>query len=268
MRQWLHQKEYISPVIINEMVSLMGQTILKEIIANVRDTLWYSLIADEATDVSRTEQLSITIRWVDKEYQVHEDTLGLKELRDTKAITIHHEIKDVLIRCSLPVSQCRRQAYDGANNMSGVRNGVQAIFKCEEPRALYVHCLAHTLNLCVQDISKVCTLIRNTMDFIHDLIQLIKFSPKRSTMFDTLRKDVALNSGESSPSLRILCPTRWTVRNSSITSILKNYRILMVTLEEIQVGHDEYAAKASGLLNKMEQYIFWAKACTPNFFSH
>ena len=76
MRQWLHQKEYISPVIINEMVSLMGQTILKEIIANVRDTLWYSLIADEATDVSRTEQLSITIRWVDKEYQVHEDTLA------------------------------------------------------------------------------------------------------------------------------------------------------------------------------------------------
>ena len=232
MRQWLQQKEYTSPVIINEMVLLMGQAILKEIIANVKDTLWYSLIADEATDVSHTEQLSITIRWVDKEYQVHEDMLGLEELRDTKATTIHHEIKDVLIRCSLPVSQCRGQAYDGASNMSGVRNGVQAIFKREEPRALYVHCLAHSLNLCVQDISKVCTLIRNTMDFIHDLIQLIKFSPKRLTMFDTLRKDVALNSGESSQSLRVLCSTRWTVRNSSIASLLKNYRILMVTLEQ------------------------------------
>ena len=152
------------------------------------------------------------------------------------------------------MSQCRAQAYDGASNMSGVRNGVQAIFKREEPRALYVHCLAHSLNLCVQDISKVCTLIRNTMDFIRDLIQLIKFSPKRLTMFDSLRKDMALNSGESSPSLRTLCPTRWTIRHSPITSILKNYRILMVTLEQIQVGHDEYAAKASGLLNKMEQF--------------
>ena len=192
MRQWLHQKEYISPIIINEIVTLMGQTILKEIIANIRDTLWYSLIADEATDVSRTEQLSVTIQWVDKTYQVHEDTLGLKELWDTKAETIHHEIKDILIRCTLPVSQCRAQAYDGASNMNGVRNGVQAIFKREEPRALYVHCLAHSLNLCVQDISKVCTLIRNTMDFIRDLIQLIKFSPKRLTMFDSLRKDIWL----------------------------------------------------------------------------
>ena len=253
------------------MILLMGQTILKEIIANVKDTLWYSLIANEATDVSHTEQLSITIRWVDKEYQAHKDMLGIKELRDTKAISIHHEIKDVLIGCSLPVSQCRGQAYDGASNMSGVRNGVQAIFKCEEPQALYVHCLVHNLmNLCVQGISKVCTLIRNTMDFFHDLIQLIKFLPKRLMMFDTLRKDVVLNSGESSPSLRVLCPTRWTVRNSSITSVLKNYRILMVTLEEIQLGHDEYAAKASGLSNKMEQFntYFRLKFCTQDFFSH
>ena len=116
-----------------------------------------------------------------------------------------------------------------------------------------MHCLAHSLNLCVQDISKVCTLIRNTMDFIHDLIQLIKFSPKRLMMFNSLRKDVALNSGESSPLLRILFPIRWKVRHSSITSILKNYKIL-VTLEQIQVGHDKYVAKASGLLNKMEQF--------------
>ena len=153
----------------------------------------------------------MTIQWVDKKYQVHEDTLGLKELWDTKAETIHHEIKGILIRCALPISQCRGQAYDGAR---GVRNGVQAIFKQQEPWALYVHCLAHSLNLCVQDVSKVCRLIRNTMNFIHDLIQLIKFSPKRLTIFESLRKDVALNSGESSPSLRILCPTQWTVRHS------------------------------------------------------
>ena len=100
MKQWLHQKEYISPVIINEIVTLMGQTILKEIITNVRSTSWYSLITDEAIDVSYTEQLCVTIRWVDEAYQVHEDTLGLKELRDTKAETLLHEIKDVLIRCA------------------------------------------------------------------------------------------------------------------------------------------------------------------------
>ena len=38
--------------------------------------------------------------------------------------------------------------------MSGIRNGIQALVKQEESKALYVHCLAHNLNLCLQDASK------------------------------------------------------------------------------------------------------------------
>ena len=36
----------------------------------------------------------MTVRWVNKNYEVHEDTLGLKELSDTKATTIFKEVKD------------------------------------------------------------------------------------------------------------------------------------------------------------------------------
>ena len=90
-------------------------------------------------------------------------------------------------------------------------------------------------------------MIRNVMDFIYNLVQLIRFSPKRLSLFDSLRKDVALNSGETTTSLRMLCPTRWTVRHNSIDSIMKNYKILQAALGEIQLGHDEYAAKASGI---------------------
>ena len=147
------------------------------------------------------------------------------------------------------------QAFDGASNMSGIRNGAQALFKKDEPRALYVHCLAHSLNLCVQDVSKMCKLLRNTLSFIHDLVQLIKFSPKRSTLFEMLKSDVALSTGQTLPSLRTLCPTRWTVRNTAISSVLKNYKTLMSTLDQIQEGHDEYAAKASGLFNQIDTFF-------------
>lgn len=50
--------------------------------------------------------------------------------------------------------------------MSGLRNGVQAILKREENRALYVHCLAHNLNLCIQKTTQQCEIIRNVMDFL------------------------------------------------------------------------------------------------------
>ena len=57
------------------------------------------------------------------------------------------------------------------------------------------------------------------------------------------------------PSLRTLGPTRWTVRHSAIDGILKNYQLaLMSTLDVVQQGCDEYAAKGKGLLTPMESF--------------
>ena len=129
----------------------------------------------------------MSIRWVNDTYQIFEDTLALSDLSDTKAITIFKDIKDILAQCILLSSQCRGQAHNGASNMSGIRNGVQALFKQEENKALYVHCLAHNLNLCLQDVSRKCKILRNTMEFIQDFVQLINFSPKRLTVFEKFR---------------------------------------------------------------------------------
>ena len=92
------------------------------------------------------------------------------------------------------------------------------------------------------------------MDFIYELVQLIKFSPKRLYVFDSLRQNVVISGGEATPRLRTLCPIRWTVQHTSINSILLNYEILLSTLEEVQKGYDEYAAKASGLHARMELF--------------
>ncbi len=120
-------KEYISPLIVNEIVAQMGQGGLREILADIRSSTWFSRIADKATDISHNEQLSLSIRWVDSHYTIHEDTLGLIQLENTEASTLYSAIRDILIHCSLPITQCRSQAFDGASNMSGVRNGVQAL---------------------------------------------------------------------------------------------------------------------------------------------
>lgn len=68
------------------------------------------LIADEATDVSHNEQICIVIRWVDSSYAIHEAALGLVQLPDTRALMLFGIIKDVLVRCSLPITDCVGQA--------------------------------------------------------------------------------------------------------------------------------------------------------------
>ena len=129
MRLWLKKKEYISPDIVNQIITLMGQTVLRNIIAQIKTSMWFALIADEATDISHNEHMCVSIRWVNSEYEINEAPLGLVQLPDTKAETLFGTLKDVLIRCFLPIVLCRGQAYDGASNMSGIRNGVQALVK-------------------------------------------------------------------------------------------------------------------------------------------
>ena len=58
MIPWLKRKEYISPEIVNEIITAMGQQVLRTILSEVRVSLWYSVIVDEATDVCHNEQMS------------------------------------------------------------------------------------------------------------------------------------------------------------------------------------------------------------------
>ena len=261
LASWLKKREYISPAIVNEIITIcIHNTVLRQVLVDIRAAKYFSLIADEATDVSHHEQMCIAVRWVDSSYTIHEVALGLVQLPDTKALTLFGVIKDCLLRCSLPITTCIGQAYDGTSNMSGVRNGVQALMKKEVDSCLYVHCFAHSLNLCIQDVVRKCDLLGNCIEFILHLVQLIRFSPKRLNLFESFRSEISLGNDSVLPSsLRPLCPTRWTVRHSAIDSILKNYQALLSALQVIQQGHDEYAAKARGLLMQLESFdIFFS----------
>ena len=97
--------------------------------------------------------------------------------------TLFTLIKDCLIRFALPIGKCRGQAYDGASNMSGHLVGVSArVQQCEET-AVFVHCLAHCTNLCLQRAGKQLPCVCDALDLVMGLTQLIRFSLKRSSLF-------------------------------------------------------------------------------------
>ena len=57
MGLWLKKREYISPDIVNEIVVLMGQNVLRTIFAQIKTSMWFALIADEASDISHNEHV-------------------------------------------------------------------------------------------------------------------------------------------------------------------------------------------------------------------
>jgi len=73
---------------------------------DVTGPAWFAIITDETTDAVHTEQLNLSIRWVSDDYEVYEDPIGLCRVPDTKAEIMFTVIKDLLIRCNLPLALC------------------------------------------------------------------------------------------------------------------------------------------------------------------
>ena len=56
------------------------------------------------------------------------------------------------------------------------------------------------------------------------------------------------------PGQNLIQPQQLTVKYAFIDSIVCNYQIQQTALEEMSQGHDEHAAKDSGLLARMEKF--------------
>jgi len=115
LQEFINDRAYLSGDIVNEMISLMGNQVCNKLLENIRKSGVFSLIADETTDVGHKEQLCITIRWVDDAFNIHETPIELIQVSKTDSATITTEILSCLGRLGLPVTQCRRQAYDRAS---------------------------------------------------------------------------------------------------------------------------------------------------------
>ena len=73
------------------------------------------------------------------------------------------------------------QDYDGASVVTGKLGGVQKLIKDIAPRAVYMHCSNHSLDLVL---SYACTLqvIRIFFGTVNNVITFINASPKRKTL--------------------------------------------------------------------------------------
>ncbi len=97
--KWMEkaQDKFTIPDIQNEILSIMELQILREITSEISGK-WYSVMVDETTDLSNTEQMVMCLRYVDDNLEVHEELIGMYSLESTSAESILSMIKDVILR--------------------------------------------------------------------------------------------------------------------------------------------------------------------------
>ncbi|XP_048513412.1 zinc finger MYM-type protein 1-like [Athalia rosae] len=127
-----------------------------ENVGMMKKAKWYSIILDCTPDKSRIEQMSIIIRFVSydekaQKFEIREHFLGFLPITDTTGKGLTQVILDELQNLGIAFSDMRGQGYDNGANMKSKHSGVQNRILQRNPRAFFVPCSAHTLNLVVGD---------------------------------------------------------------------------------------------------------------------
>ncbi|XP_026475789.1 uncharacterized protein LOC113380998, partial [Ctenocephalides felis] len=148
---------YLSKKSQNEQLEILSKAIRDKILLSLRKSKYYSIILDCTPDASKTEQMIIIVRFVSFENEVvkiRENFLGFVDITDSTGRGLCSTIIDNLKKWNIPIEDMRGPGYDNGANMKGKNNGLQKLLLTKNPRAFFVPCAAHTLNLMINDAAK------------------------------------------------------------------------------------------------------------------
>lgn len=215
------------------------------------------MLADEASDSSNWEQLVIVLRYVDSENQIKEDFLGFVQCEDTTGSTLADKIVQSLQQWGLEVENIRGQGYDGAANMAGKHKGVQARILEINEKALYFHCAAHCLNLCIVKSCEVAA-VKNMLGTLKDLSPFFNLSPKRQRKLE----DVICQALPENKHTKLvdLCRTRWVERHTAFETFAELYKPVVDCLGQMTEDSSNWdgdtISRAAGFLHALQSGLF------------
>lgn len=177
---------------------------------------------------------------------VHEIFLGFLHAKSTKGEAIADLLINFLNQNNLAMNKIRVQGYDGASNMSGRHNGVQALIRNHAPDAVYMHCKAHCLNLSIVHSCKE--------QAVHEIAFAFDYSAKRLESFSTEPggKSEAREAMDKKTKLKKLCETRWFSRSDALTTFKRAFPVVVEALAHLQDNNDDKAGMFQAAILRFE----------------
>lgn len=258
---------YISWNIQNQIINKCSDFLQELLVAKIKHAKYFSILADETTDISTVEQFSLCVRYVDEDkFKICENFLMFHPLASTTGEELSNQIINNLKGLGINIEYMRGQGYDGAGAMSGKFIGTQARMLNFFPKALYVHCMSHSLNLAI---SASCDVqdIRNCLGIIEKIYVFFK-TPQRQQVLDKNIDKICPDSKKSG--LKKVCPTRWVERHDAVSVFTELIHAVFASLEDISlwVNKDTSSSARTLLLSISDARFIIALYVIEKLFSY
>ena len=220
---------YLSPTIQNELIKLLAIEVEKENLQQLKLAKYFSIIFGCTPDMSHHEQMSVILRYVlpvcnEEAAVVKETFFGYLRISDSAGKGLLDAFLEKATELQLELSDSRGQSYDNDANMKGKHSGVQARMLDINPKAVYVPCANHTLNLVVVDSANSST---EALTFFGVLTRLYVLFSSSAQRWEILKKHVEL-------SIKSQSDTRWESRIKCIKPLRYNLKEVLLALKDLE----------------------------------
>ena len=192
--------------------------------------------ADECTDVTTIEELTICCRFVEsgipEEHFI--EILPLKKANAVKYLFLVEYCREKNIQLGRLIGM----GFDGAATFSGDKTGVQRRLKELSPHALFVHCCCHVLQLASVQAANATLGIKHVYTTLVTLWKFFHYSPKRAESLKEIQKVLDL------PQLKTvkLPDTRWLSHECFVKAVKASYSSIVLALDNIyETSHEPEA---------------------------
>jgi hypothetical protein len=176
LKLMMTEQKYLAHDILQEQEELLVLQARRNLLSSIGRDRCYSIIADESMDVTKLEQISVSLRTCNDNYDVEENFVGVLQYdHGFTADALLEYVKDVIIRCNLNTSKLVGLAFDGASVMKSLANKLKSEVGTQ---ASYIHCFAHCNELVVKDAQSKSSLISESLDLCEELYALVGALPK------------------------------------------------------------------------------------------
>ena len=169
-------------------------------------------------------------------------------MQGSTAVDFLDKLLERLKKFGLNPKFIRGQAMNGCSVMSGVHGGLQAFVRQISPSALYVHCMAHRLNLMLVKASTTSVPIKSFFGLLETLYAFFVASTRRVAQLHECLKE----ADKPTQMPKSLSDTRWAARANVIQHVQDNFEELMSKNQLDARG----VSDANGLLNGMMKFDF------------
>ena len=211
---------FLSKTSVVKILKLIAEMLKEKIAKYVNDAGLFSVRMDSITDISTHDQCAVVVRYV-QEGKARERLLRLVNVSDSSAQSLHNLLEKSLEEVGVKLDMCVGDSFDGAANMSGVYNGLQALLKQVRPSHVHTWCYAHILNLVIGDASTVSSQAVSLFGLLNQMANFFKESYKNMNVWE---KQMENNTGHGKlQKLARFCQTRWSSRARALRKLFGSF---------------------------------------------